>query len=214
MPLSLDQIVGAAVALLDEEGVEGLNMRALGARLGVVPTAVYWHVKRKDDLIVLAADDVWDEVPLPDPAELGWRPAAEAMATGLHAMLTRHPWLATTMSTHLVYGPKKARRDDHALAIFESAGFPGTEADDAYATVMVYVIGRALTESAEQARQRRVRRSADPDADARELARIIEIASGYPRLRLRLEAGATEPAAGLTYGLTVVLDGLAARLAR
>lgn len=212
MALSREQIVRAAVELLDDEGVEGLNMRALGARLGVAPTAVYWHVKRKDDLVVLAADEVWDEIPLPDVAEVGWRPAVKELANGLYAMVTRHPWLATTMSTHLVYGPKKARHDDHALGVFEAAGFAGAKADDAYATVMVYVLGRALTEAAEQARVRRVRRSADPDAEQRDLAKIIEIANDFPRLRARLESGETEPSAGLTYGLEVILDGLESRL--
>lgn len=211
MPLSRDRIVRAAVELLDDEGVEGLNMRALGARLGVAPTAVYWHVKRKDDLVVLAADEVWDEIPLPDVAKVAWRKAVTEMAEGLHAMVTRHPWLATTMSTHLVYGPKKARHDDHALGVFEAAGFTGTTADDAYATVMVYVLGRALTEAAEQARLRRARRAADPDAEERDLFRIIETAKDYPRLQARLESGATEPA-GLTYGLEVILDGLETRL--
>lgn len=212
MPLSRDRIIHAAIELLDDEGVEGLNMRALGARLGVAPTAVYWHVKRKDDLIVLAADQVWNEIPLPDVAEVGWRPAVTELANGLYAMVTRHPWLATTMSTHLVYGPKKAMHDDHALGVFEAAGFTGAKADDAYATVMVYVLGRALTEAAEQARTRRVRRSADPDAEQRDLAKIIEIANGFPRLRARMESGETEPSAGLTYGLEVILDGLESRL--
>ncbi len=211
MTLSRDQIVRSAVELLDQEGVEGLNMRALGARLGVAPTAVYWHVKRKDDLIVLAADEVWDEIPLPDPAASGWRAAVQAMAEGLYAMVSRHPWLATTMSTHLVYGPKKARHDDHALGVFEAAGFAGPAADDAYATVMVYVLGRALTEAAEQARTRRLRRAADPAAEERDLAHITEIAAAYPRLRARLDAAATNPAPALTYGLAVILDGLETR---
>jgi AcrR family transcriptional regulator len=47
--LTLEQIVDAAVELLDAEGLEGLNMRALGKRPGSAPTAVYWHVGSKDN---------------------------------------------------------------------------------------------------------------------------------------------------------------------
>ena len=64
--LTRDQIVTAAIDLLDAEGLEGLNMRALGQRLGSAATAVYWHVGSKDNLIALAGDQVWSEIALPD----------------------------------------------------------------------------------------------------------------------------------------------------
>ena len=66
--LTREQIVDAAIELLDRDGLEGLNMRALGQRLGSAATAVYWHVGSKDNLIALAADQVWNEIGRPDPA--------------------------------------------------------------------------------------------------------------------------------------------------
>ena len=54
--LTRDQIVTAAIDLLDAEGLEGLNMRSLGTRLGSAATAVYWHVGSKGDLIALAGE--------------------------------------------------------------------------------------------------------------------------------------------------------------
>ena len=89
--LTREQIVSAAIDLLDAEGLEGLNMRALGQRLGSAATAVYWHVGSKDNLIALAADQVWSEIARPDPDAAGWQAAAAAMATDLYATLTRHP---------------------------------------------------------------------------------------------------------------------------
>src|SRR6516225_6501422 len=85
--LTREQIVTAATALLDAEGLDGLNMRALGRRLGSAATAVYWHVGSKDNLIALAVDRAWNEIGRPDPAEVGWRAAAAEMAVDLHAML-------------------------------------------------------------------------------------------------------------------------------
>src|SRR5215475_920818 len=81
--LTRDQIVRAAIDLLDAEGLEGLNMRSLGKHLGSAATAVYWHVGSKDDLIALAADRAWHEIALPDLDTTGWRTAATQMATGL-----------------------------------------------------------------------------------------------------------------------------------
>jgi AcrR family transcriptional regulator len=77
-------------------------MRALGQRLGSAATAVYWHVGSKENLIALAGDQAWSEIPLPDLETLGWREAAKQMATGLYAMLTRHPWLLQAFGSFLI----------------------------------------------------------------------------------------------------------------
>ena len=69
----------------------------------------------------MAADQVWNEIALPDPATLGWRNAAAEMATGVHAMLTRHSWLIQAFGSFLLSGTGKARHDDHSLAVFEAA---------------------------------------------------------------------------------------------
>ena len=74
--LTREQIVRTAIALLDAEGLEGFSMRGLGARLGSAATAVYWHVKSKDDLVRLAGDEVWNEIELPDLRAVDWRTAA------------------------------------------------------------------------------------------------------------------------------------------
>src|SRR5437762_9856716 len=87
--LTREQIVSAAIDLLDAEGLEGLNMRALGQRLGSAATAVYWHVGSKDNLIALAADQVWSEIARPDPDTAGWRAAARAALPGRDAVRTR-----------------------------------------------------------------------------------------------------------------------------
>ena len=64
--LTREQILKAAIDLLDAEGLEGLNMRALGNLLGSAATAVYWHIGSKENLLALAGDQVWNEIPLPD----------------------------------------------------------------------------------------------------------------------------------------------------
>src|SRR5260370_26622717 len=141
--LTREKIIKAAIDLLDSEGLEGLNIRALGSRLGSAATAIYWHVESKDNLIALAADQAWNEIELPDVAATGWRDAATAMAVGLHAMLTRHPWLVQAFGSFLLFGPAKARHDDHTLAIYEAAGFSGAQSDRAAAAAFAFVPGNA-----------------------------------------------------------------------
>jgi AcrR family transcriptional regulator len=216
--LTREKIVKAAIDLLDSDGLEGLNIRALGGRLGSAATAIYWHVGSKDNLIALAADQAWSEIKLPDLAATGWRDAATAMAVSLHAMLTRHPWLVQAFGSQVLYGTGKARHDDHSLAIYEAAGFTAVQADQAAATVFTYVLGNALGLASAATLTRKLTRDG---GNARELirasmAKASEIAAQFPRLRARLGTPAADYAAApddsFEFGIQVILDGLEARL--
>jgi AcrR family transcriptional regulator len=218
--LSVDQIVTAAIELLDDQGLEGMNMRALGQRLDSAATAVYWHVGSRDNLIALAADRAWSEVELPDPAGIGWRAAAAQLATSEYAMLTRHPWLVQAFGSYQLYGPGKARHDDHSLAIFEAAGFTGPQADQATSAVFTYVLGNALGLAATTSFTRKLGRDGGdvPALMRATRAEVAGIAAEFPRLRARLDLPSAEygaaPEGSFGFGLEAVLDGLAARLRR
>jgi AcrR family transcriptional regulator len=216
--LTREQIVKATIDLLDTQGLEGLNMRALGKRLGAAATAVYWHVGSKDNLITLAGDQVWNEIALPDLSAVDWRTAATRMATDLHAMLTRHPWLVQAFGSYVVFGPGKARHDDHSLAIYEAAGFTGAQADQAMTVVFTFVLGNALGPAAVASLTRKLSRDG---GNAQELlrdtmAQAREIAERFPRLRARLGTAAAEfgaaPDNTFELGLQAILDGLEAQL--
>ncbi|MEU5051492.1 TetR/AcrR family transcriptional regulator C-terminal domain-containing protein [Streptomyces sp. NPDC021096] len=214
--LTREQIVRTAVELLDADGLEGLNMRSLGQRLNSAATAVYWHVKNKDNLVTLAGDQVWGEVRLPDLDAVDWRTAATAMATDLYAMFARHPWLVQAFATHLFHGTGKARHDDHNLAVYEKAGFTAPQADLAAASVFTYVLGNASGAAATASLTRRIEREG---GDAQEvfaatMKEAAETASPFPRLRARIDSAgyAEAPDDTFGFGLQCLLDGLEGRL--
>jgi AcrR family transcriptional regulator len=214
--LNRELIVQSAIDLLDAEGLEGLNMRALGDRLGSAATAVYWHVGSKENLIALAGDQAWNEIALPDLTTVDWRTAATNMATDLHAMLGRHPWLVQAFGSFLMFSPGKARHDDHTLAIYEAAGFAGARADQAAATVFTFVLGNALGAAAAASLARKLSRDGgDADELMRDaMAKAHEIAATFPRLRTRLDTAAADYGAApdntFEFGLNAILDGLQA----
>lgn len=216
--LTRDQIVDAAVGLLDDEGLEGLNMRALGKRLGSAATAVYWHVGSKSNLIGLAGDRVWDEITLPDLTTSDWRSAATTMATDLRAMLARHTWLVQAFGAYLMFGPRKARHDDHNLAIYETAGFTAAQADQAAATVFTFVLGNAIGPAAAASLRRELGRDGGDSEKLMDagMTEAKEVAAQFPRLRARLEtAGAgygAAPDSSFDFGLEAILDGMQAQL--
>ncbi|ASR37244.1 hypothetical protein BAY61_22120 [Prauserella marina] len=215
--LTRPQIVEAATGLLDRDGIEGLSMRKLGATLGSGATSIYWHVSNRDDLIRLAADKVWAEIPLHDPAEKGWRQAAAEVADDTYRMLAKHVWLIPAFSSHLLYGESLARYEDHCYSVYEAAGFTGTDLDWAFNTVFTFVLGTALGDAAERSLRRTGAGEHGALADAKREA--DELAQRYPRLRARLDAQRDiDPRAAqfdsLDFGIATILDGLEAHLAR
>ncbi|MFF3442727.1 TetR/AcrR family transcriptional regulator [Streptosporangium sp. NPDC002721] len=69
--VTLGRIVAAAVELLDEEGADRLTMRRLAERLETAATTLYLHVETKDDVLDLALDAVFGEVPVPSGTGAG-----------------------------------------------------------------------------------------------------------------------------------------------
>ncbi|WP_234382863.1 TetR/AcrR family transcriptional regulator C-terminal domain-containing protein [Streptomyces sp. XY332] len=133
-------------------------------------------------------------------------------------MLTRHPWLGQAFGSHLLYGPGKARHDDHSLALYEKAGFSPADADRVAATVFIFVLGDALGSAAQVSLTRRLGRTGDPEkglADA--VAAAAEIGMAFPRLRERIVgssgAGYAEaPDSTFEFGLRATLAGFEALL--
>lgn len=70
---SLESIVDAALALLDEIGLPDLSMRRVAGALGVQPSALYWHVENKQTLLAGIADKIVGEAePGTGIADVAW----------------------------------------------------------------------------------------------------------------------------------------------
>ena len=88
-----DNILAAALALLDEGGGTGLTMRAVAARLGVTPMSLYRHVVDHTGLLVALSDQLYSDVlqgaaSLTDP-----RAEIQLLLTRYHDAVGRHPQL-------------------------------------------------------------------------------------------------------------------------
>jgi AcrR family transcriptional regulator len=146
--LSREQIVRAAIELLDADGPGGLSMRRLGTKLGAGATSVYWHVANKDELLDLAMDEVMAEIYVPEPGDASWRIGASVYANGLHAMLLRHPWVIGLLGVRPNIGPNALRLSDRLVAVFTAAGVTGLELAYASGLLGSYAVGSALSVAA------------------------------------------------------------------
>jgi AcrR family transcriptional regulator len=80
-PLSVDAIVDAACAIIDESGLRGLSMRRLGEALGVDPMAVYHHVGDKRRLLAQVMARVVGGMAVPEATNATWETRVRGWAT-------------------------------------------------------------------------------------------------------------------------------------
>jgi AcrR family transcriptional regulator len=85
------EIVDAAIALADEEGLAGLSLPKIARRLDLTPNALYRYVNSKDELMLLLTDAATG--PPPDELPEGWRAGAAAWVLALIARYQARPWL-------------------------------------------------------------------------------------------------------------------------
>src|SRR5207249_672672 len=97
-PLSRDRVLRAAVALVDDSGIESLSMRRLADELRVVPMALYKHVANKEELLDGMLDVVVAEIDPPDSGT-DWQGAVRKRILSARRALLRHPWASRVMES-------------------------------------------------------------------------------------------------------------------
>jgi AcrR family transcriptional regulator len=213
--LSREQIVDAAVRILDDEGLEALSMRRLGQELNAGATSLYWHIKNKDELLDLVLDRIIGEVTPEMPRGAGWRDTAAQAARVLRQVLVRHRGVAPIMGERPTFGPNALQALEILLSPFMADGFEPEGALLAATTVINWGSGYAVFE---------VRDPVGPMASDADRAAFLEefrtfVASlpkdEYPTTQALLPYGATISAdEQFEYGLTRLLDGIEAAEAR
>jgi AcrR family transcriptional regulator len=139
--LTRERVVAEALTLIAQEGVEALTMRALSARLGVVPGALYRHVRSKEQLQDLVVDGVLAEVDCHVNPALPWTEQIKALAHRLRTVLEAHPGVAGLLKTRDPLGPHSLAVAEAILLPLRNAGFPHHEAGLAFFLILDYTIG-------------------------------------------------------------------------
>src|SRR4249920_635233 len=89
--LTRERVLAEALTLISADGVDALSMRALATRLGVVPGALYRHVRSKEQLQDLILDGVLAEVDCHLDHSLTWTEQVTVLAQRLRTVLEDHP---------------------------------------------------------------------------------------------------------------------------
>lgn len=143
-PLTRRRIIDAAVALVDEQGLDALSMRRLGATLGVEAMSLYNHVANKDDILDAMLGQVLGEVALPTTGS--WEDRLRDLARSFRQVGRRHPGVLPLVGSRAIRSVEGIAPLEAAFAILRAAGLPPAAALDALVSAASFVFGFALIE--------------------------------------------------------------------
>jgi AcrR family transcriptional regulator len=201
-------VVQAALRLMDSVGVDGLTMRRLAEQLGVTPASLYRHVRDKDELLVLLADEIAGQVPLVR-TDLDWRLALGELARGVRGVLLRHRDAARLVASLPPAGPRRLLHIEAILAVLLAAGF-GAQA----AAWSAYHFNNLVTESvADEVRMAVAAAAAGTTreallAEGRAQLRSLPVQQYPSVVGLADDVAADDAAALFDFGVQLVLRGM------
>jgi AcrR family transcriptional regulator len=149
--ISREEIVRAAVGIIEAGGYEDMSIRNLAAELGVSPMSLYRHIRDKDDLLDEVADILLAEVWRPGADEGDWEAWVVEAAARLRQFLVTQPAGLHVYLRHPVVSPAAVERMGAMMAVLRRAGLDEATARSAYGALHTYTIGFAALEASRAA---------------------------------------------------------------
>lgn len=210
MAIQKEQVVAKALELLDEAGLDGLTMRRLADAMEIKAASLYWHFANKQVLLDAMADALVAEVALRPPAPgQSWRERVAGVAGEMRsALLARRDGARVYAGTY-VTTENVLRVGDALMAPLREAGAGTRLASWGAFSVLYFLLGFVMEESG-------LARDAMPAAELDQRAEAFQAAA---LARFSHLAAAREDIfnpdfeARFRFGLDLLLDGLAVRLA-
>jgi AcrR family transcriptional regulator len=140
------EILDAALAIADKEGLDAVTMRAVAARIGVTAMALYPHVRSKDDLLDGLLGRLLTELSLPDPAK-PWPDRLREMARSARDTAHRHPAVVPLIFTRPAITPDAVRVVDAIYLALLDAGVQPDQVARVERMVSTFVLGYAISET-------------------------------------------------------------------
>jgi AcrR family transcriptional regulator len=211
-PISRDQVLRAALAIVDLEGVEALSMRRLGRALGRDPMAVYRYAETKTALLDGVVELVLSELTV-DATDEDWQSQLREVARRFRAIAVAHPHVVPLIVTRPLATPLALRPHgtlrplEATLALLVRSGFRDVDALHVYRLFFGFLYGHILNELQELV---------DNPEETDDLLRLglhrLPIKE-FPLLRALAPALASyDGEAELERGLDILLSGLQTQL--
>jgi AcrR family transcriptional regulator len=151
--VSRERIVAEARALIETGGLDGLSMRKLAEAVGVAPTAIYWHVGSREDLLHAVLDVLIAELP---PLAVRGQDPRERLASAARSIRdqVRSTTITQQLAGRLGRGAEVSFPAQVVLAReVQAAGLAGSDAAQAVRALLFVVGGFILLEDNFASRQ-------------------------------------------------------------
>jgi AcrR family transcriptional regulator len=208
-PLTAQRIIEAAAAVADDGGLAAVSMRNVAKELKVEAMSLYHHVADKESLLDGLADWIVEQIELPDVTD-PWRAAMSARAHSAHDVLSTHPWAISLIESRPAPGLPLLRHHDRIVGCLLESGFSAALATHAFSAIDAYVYGFTLSEA-------HLPFTPGDGAEEAFASDVAPSADEFPYLARSLgelmETGTYSYGAEFGYGLELILDGFATRLA-
>jgi TetR/AcrR family transcriptional regulator, tetracycline repressor protein len=146
-PLTRERILDAALRVIDEDGLDALSMRRLGAELGVDPMAVYHHLPNKEALLQGVVRQVFAGMAVPPPGG-DWKQRVRRWVEAYRGIALAHPNLVLRIvSDPAAVATAAVQANESLLAALEAAGLPPSAVVRATDLIVDYVNGLVLAEA-------------------------------------------------------------------
>ncbi|MHA6764206.1 TetR family transcriptional regulator [Streptacidiphilus sp. PAMC 29251] len=163
LALDADQIVAAAVSILNEQGLDAVSMRSVSARLGVSPVPLYSRVGNKEALIEAIADQLLADLAPPGAEDEPWTAYAPRWAAELRLRLRQ------MRDSRLIVAPRRQAYVEASRPLVEAMRRDGLAADAAVRAcrlVMWATVGFVALEAGAEPPVGGARRGVRPGGDA------------------------------------------------
>jgi AcrR family transcriptional regulator len=144
--LTRDQIVDAAIQLVDAHGPSALSTRRLGRALGVNGMAIYWHLPNMDALMDAMIEKIWDGVyenPTARPED--WVSHMRRVMESIRQVGLDHPQVFALLARRAA--PERLQRMAGVnIALLRRAGFSDELAQYAIHTLFGHVFWNVMGE--------------------------------------------------------------------
>lgn len=152
--LDRDQIVSAALAMMEEEGLAQVSLRKVALRLDVSVSSLYWHVADKDALFAMMSHAIYVSCVEAVPEAGAWDVWLRGFGRVLWQTQSRLP---DTRQLIAMTGKNRYLKDERAetrgrvLALLAEKGLPPEVATLAYKSTHALVTGWTMLASATSA---------------------------------------------------------------
>lgn len=152
--VSRAQVVDAAVATADAEGLDAVSMRTVATALGVATMTLYSHVPGRTELVDAMIDRAYADWELPEPG-MEWRPALDAFARGYWQVLRQHPWLLEVNRWRLPLAPHVLAAQEAGYRCLVDTGLTAVQVVETVDVITSTVAGLARAAAVEEAEESR-----------------------------------------------------------